>query len=154
MAKSASATGMTPLPDTAFWRAYDGSFFGLLQWADVDGFWTFLAANPEGWYVFDPDGDAPDATMDVGDFALFLLAATALVNSRRERSMSGAIYVDDRTNPTFAKIFDPVNMGSACNVSGVRTMPRWVVSRMKPDALPKVGPVAKPGLFGRLAGRS
>jgi hypothetical protein len=146
---------MTPLPDTAFWRAYDGSFSGILKWQDVDRFWAYLAQNPEGWHVFDPDGDAPDMPMTKTEFARFLTQAKALVNSRRERSLSGAIYVDNMAEPTFAKIFDPVNMGSACNVSGTRTMPRWVVSRIKPDALPKVmEPLSKPGLFGRLVGRS
>jgi hypothetical protein len=148
-----SKVEMQPLPETDFWRAYQGPFSGDLKWSDVDALWAWLAKNSAGWYVFDPDQRAPDAPLAADDLATLLQGAIELVNSRRERSMSGAIYLDDAKDPRMIKIFDPVNMGSACNVSGVRTMPRWVLSRMKPDDLPKAEPVAKPGFFGRIAGR-
>jgi len=145
---------MNALPDTAFWRAYSGSFQGILKWSDVDAFWAILAKNPDGWFVFDPNFDAPEKPFEKAEFTSFLQEAEQIVNSCRERSMSGAIYVDDMAEPTFAKIFDPVNMGSACNVSGIRTLPRWVVSRMRPDSLPAIEPVAKVGLFARLTGQT
>ncbi|NOX73292.1 MAG: hypothetical protein GXP03_06625 [Alphaproteobacteria bacterium] len=144
---------MPPLPDTDFWRAYQGPFSGVLKWSDVDALWAWLADNNQGWFAFDPNTAAPDTPLDADDFATFLQGAVELVNTRRERSMSGAIYLDDANKPTLIKIFDPVNMGSACSISGVRVMPRWILSRMKPDDLPKPAPVLKPRFFGRLAGR-
>jgi hypothetical protein len=144
---------MQPLPDTEFWRAYQGPFSGVLKWSDVDALWAWLADNNEGWFAFDPDQAAPDAPLAADEFATFLQGAVDLVNSRRERSMSGAIYRDDVDSPTMLKIFDPVNMGSACSISGERVMPRWILSRMKPDDLPVPEPMAKPGFFGRIAGR-
>lgn len=148
---------MIPLPETPFWLAYGRSFSGILKWSDLDGLWAYLSKYPTNWYVFDPDKDAPEKVLSGAEFSSFLGQAKTLVNARRERSHSGAVYVNCRIapdmTPDMIKVFDPVNMGSACAVSGVRIMPRWIVSRMKPDDLPKVEkPVARRGLFARLAG--
>ena len=49
------------LPDTAFWRRYNGRFAGFPTWAGFDAFWSRFAATGGEWYVFDPTGDAPSA---------------------------------------------------------------------------------------------
>lgn len=143
---------ISPLPDTPFWAAYQGRFFGILNWPDVDAFWTHMAAETGDWFVFAPDHPAPDTTATSAELTEMLTKAQALINSRRDMSHCGAIYVDNVKNPAFIKVFDPAAMGSACNISGIPILPRWIISRIKPDDMPPPPKLEKPSLFKRLTG--
>jgi hypothetical protein len=139
-----------PLPDTAYWNRYGGRFSGILKWEDLDGFWGRLQSSPDAWYVFDPEQKIPLAAQTSQAFSETVATARALLETRREMSHSGAIYTDHMERPTFVKVFDPSNMGSACNISGQRTMPRWIFSHIPPDPLPPAAPArAKPGFLAR-----
>jgi len=144
----------SPLPDTPFWNAYRGRFFGILNWPDVDTFWTRLSSTPGDWFVFTPEQPAPDTAKTGAELAETLTKAQALINSRRDVSHCGAIYVDDLENPAFIKVFDPAAMGSSCNISGIPILPRWIISRIKPDDMPPPPEPEKPSIFKRLTGRS
>ncbi|HIP24445.1 MAG TPA: hypothetical protein EYG79_12765 [Rhodobacteraceae bacterium] len=138
-----------PLPDTAYWRAYQGRAAGLIDWKEVDALWPQLGVQPEGWYVYDLETAPPVAPMPAPDFTAFLPQAEALVNARRDRSHSGAIYIDSREAPAFIKIFDPKNMGTSCGGDHEMIFPRYILSKTKPDPRPAPAPKAK-GFFGRL----
>ena len=141
-------------PQTAFWRAYQGAFTGILKWEDMDALWEVLARAPDGWHVFDPEQEAPGAPLEAGDFVAFLEEARGLLETRRDLEHCGAAYVDDRMAPSFVKVFDPTGMGSSCSISGAPILPRWIVTQMAPDSLPKgADKPRKPGLLGRLTGR-
>lgn len=144
----------SPLPDTFFWNAYQGRFSGILNWADVDAFWLRLSAASGDWFVFDLEQPSPDTSATSGELTETLASAHALINSRRDMSHCGAIYVDNVDNPTFIKIFDPAAMGSSCNISGIPILPRWIFSRIRPDDLPPPPEPVKPSLLKRLTGRS
>ncbi len=137
------------LPDTRFWRAYQGRAEGLLNWADIDALWPLLARDPEGWYVYDLETRPPETPLDTEDFMAFLAQAGALVNSRRDRSHSGAVYIDNRATPAFVKIFDPANMGTSCGGDHDMIFPRYILSRIRPDARP-APPPEKTSFLGRL----
>lgn len=142
-----------PFPDTAFWRAYGGRFTGLLSWDDADRFWPVLAAAPEGWFVFDPSGNAPDRVASPEEFAAALDEARASVDQVRDRSHCGAVFTDDRDAPGMVKVFDPYRMGGVCGGSGGRILPRWVFSRIAPNPLPmRAEPAARKSLLSRLIG--
>jgi len=141
-------------PDTPFWAAYLGRFSGILNWPDVEHFWAVLVVSNDDWYVFDPELPAPNRPASATELAQIITAATALINTRRDRSHCGAIYVDDIASPTFIKIFDPAAMGSACNISGIPVLPRWIISRIKPDDAPAPPAFEKPSLFKRLSRRA
>ena len=144
----------TYLPDTPFWSRYQGRFTGILNWPDIEAFWDAMNASSGEWYVFAPEQMPPKTPASNAEFTGALAAATALINTRRDRSHCGAVYVDDTRHPAFVKIFDPAAMGSSCSISTAPIMPRWIISRVKPDPLPPVPLPAKPGLFKRLAGRA
>lgn len=139
-----------PLPDTAFWQTYQGKFAGVPTWAGFDRFWGAFAQTGGAWFVFDPAGDAP--TAPVADFAAALAEARACVEDvRKQRAYCGTIFADDLAAPGFVKVFDPWKMGGVCGGSGERVMPRWLFSRIAPDALPLLpGEPEKKGLFARL----
>ena len=132
----------TPLPDTAFWQAYRGRFSGILSWADFDALWDRLAASDGAWFVFNPEGALPDTPVGGADFRAVLAEARETIEQVRARSYCGAVYVDDRETPTFVKAFDPYKMGAVCGTSGEHTFPRWVFSRIRPDAALPLEPEA------------
>lgn len=125
-----------PLPDTAFWRAYGGTFQGTFSWESFTDLWQNLAVSEGGWYVFEPEGEAPAAPVASADWLVALDLARACVDQVRNRSYCGQAFADSLTDPTFIKVFDPYKMGAACGSSGERVLPRWIFSRIAPDALP------------------
>lgn len=140
------------LPDTAFWQAYQSTFAGVPTWAGFDRFWAVLEATSGDWFVFNPEEDAPAAP--TADFAAVLAEARACVEDvRRMRSYCGTVFADDLAAPGFVKVFDPWKMGGVCGGSGERVMPRWIFSRIAPDALPLLPELPeKKGLIARLRG--
>ncbi len=138
-----------PLPDTPFWRAYQGRASGLLHWEDVDTLWQLLATQPEGWFVYDLKIEPPTTPLPAADFTAFLPLAEALVNERRDRSHSGAIYIDNRQSPAFIKIFDPTNMGTSCGGGHDMIFPRYILSKIPPEPRP-APPPEKKSFLGKL----
>lgn len=140
------------LPDTAFWKAFNGKFHGIPTWEGFDRFWDLFAATGGEWYVFNPEGDAPSAP-EPGLAAVLTEAHDCVTDVRGMRNFCGTVFADDLADPSFVKVFDPWKMGAACGSSGERVMPRWVFSRMAPDALPLLPEVPeKKGLFARVIG--
>ncbi|HGG04652.1 MAG TPA: hypothetical protein ENK28_04285 [Aliiroseovarius sp.] len=149
-----AVSDLPPMPDDAFWRAFQGDFQGILTWPDFDSLWAVLGATKGDWYVYDLTADVPSSPVSGRDFDKALSEAGDLYSSVRNRSYCGAVYVDDPRTPTFVKVFDPYQMGATCGSSGSRTMPRFVFSRIIPTPLSEPVPDSKPGLLARLSGRA
>ncbi|WP_137701144.1 hypothetical protein [Marimonas lutisalis] len=144
---------LPPLPDTPYWRAYQGRFAGFPTWPMFDRFWPVLKESGGAWYILDLDsGTLPEAPASAEAFEALIAEAEAMYTPVRNRSFSGIVFADDASEPAFVKLFDPWKMGASCGSSGERIMPRWVLSRMKPDALPPGEEPDKPrrGLLSRL----
>ena len=145
--------GLPELPDTEFWRAWQGGFQGVLRWGDLDALLQVLAQSGGAWFVWDmeegapPDRPAPPATL-----AGALDAVREINAPVRARSYCGTVYVDDPAAPAFVKAFDPYKMGATCGSSGERTMPRFVFSRIRPEALVEPEEEVRTGLWRRLRG--
>lgn len=146
------------LPDTPFWRAYQGRFAGFPTWVMLDAFWPVLAsAAAEGdWFVLDLDAATlPSGPAAPGEVASLLDRIQALYAPARSRGFCGVVFADDPVAPAFVKFFDPWKMGASCGSSGERIMPLFTLSRMAPDALPEPPQAhaeSRPGLFARLLG--
>ena len=138
------------LPDTEFWRAYQGRFQGVLTWDAFDALWQKLAESGGEWFIFDLETDAPERP---GDLVQALGAARQMYADVRDRSYCGTVYVDDLAAPGLVKVFDPYKMGATCGSSGERTMPRYVFSRSRPDPLPAPAPEPAPSFWSRLVGQ-
>ena len=132
-----STETLPSLPDTPFWRAYLGRFTGFPTWPMHDRFWPVLAASDGDWFVFDLEsGVLPEAPADATAFAKVIAEAETMFAPARDRSFAGVVFADDAAVPGFVKIFDPWKMGASCGSSGELVLPRWVLSRSRPDALP------------------
>lgn len=141
---------IAPLPDTAYWRAWQAPAKGLLRWDEVDALLEVLIASGGDWFVFDLGAPPPEAP--VQDLAPVLEEVREMYAPLRSRSYCGTVYVDDAQAPRLVRFFDPYQMGASCGSSGERVWPRLALSRLRPDALPEPEPVPKPGFWGRLGG--
>ena len=142
---------MIDLPDTPYWNKYNGRFFGLLKWEQMDALWLQLHDYPSDWYVFDFEKPQPSLVSSAEDFKQFLNDAMGFLLSRKINEHGGLVYVDEQTAPEFIKIFDPRKMGSSCGGSGGRTYPRWTISIIKPDeGVPVEVDEAPKGVFAKL----
>ena len=120
-----------------------GSFQGLLQWTDFDGFWEQLRAqvahapsNDSGWYVYAVGEMPPTLPADVETFLRFLDESQALLHKEHEESYCGIVYVDRTDAPEMIKVYDPSNLGVSCGSSDNPPLPGWVVSKLAPIDLP------------------
>lgn len=147
---------LSPLPDTPYWRAFQGRFAGFPTWAMHDRFWPVLHDSGGDWFLFDPESGAlPDVPLDAAGLNAFLAEAEEMLAPARDRSFAGVVFADDAQTPGFVKIFDPWKMGASCGSSGERILPRWALSRMAPDMpLPVAEPEpTRPGVLQRLGWR-
>ncbi|MDU8927757.1 hypothetical protein RXV86_10210 [Alisedimentitalea sp. MJ-SS2] len=146
---------LPPLPDTPYWNAFQGKLHGFPMWQMLDRFWPVLEASGGEWFIHDLESDAvPDTTASAEELATLLKSVAEMYEPARSRSFCGVVFVDDLKAPGFVKLFDPWKMGASCGSSGERTLPRYVLSRIKPDSLPVANEEPeKPGLFTRIAGR-
>ena len=138
-----------PLPDTPYWRHYQGRFAGLLHWPDFEALWQTLEQAGGAWYIFEPGNEVPTEPASFESFRETVATARALVSRSERRFTGGSVYVDDRTAPEMVKIFAPDNMGASCGCSGMRILPRWILSRARPDPIPPEPAPEKPGWLAR-----
>lgn len=101
----------------------------------MDTLWEKLRDEPVEWYVFDLKASPPDQQNEPEAFRDRLEEISQYTRARHPEDYCGFIYVDDAETPTFVKIFDPRAMGSSCGGGG-RTYPRWIISKIPPEAVP------------------
>lgn len=134
-----------------FHEVYSGWHSGLIQWADYEAVMAVVAARPEGWYVYDTREPPPMAPVAAPDLPGRLAAIDKMLRDSHRADYCGFVYVDDRTNPTMVKVYNPRN-ASACG-SAEAPVPLFTLSRMQPEALPfGRADAARPGLVARLFG--
>lgn len=116
-------------------EAFNSPLVALRQWEDLDRFWEVLRGQRTDWYVYavgeaPPQGVMPDEQLDT-----FITEINALLRRDHDEPYCGIVYVDDRAEPGFVKIYDPNNLGSSCGSSGVRVLPGWTLSKQRPQDL-------------------
>jgi hypothetical protein len=135
-----------------FREAFNGWHSGLIQWTDYDAVMARVAAQPEGWYVYDTREDVPTAPVPAAALPGRIEAITRFLRDTHRADYCGFVYADDRETPTFVKVYNPRN-ASACGMSSA-PLPVFTLSRMPPEALPFAASEATsaPGLVARLFG--
>lgn len=117
-------------------QAFSGGFSGILRWSDLDALWAQLRLQPEGWYLY-AVGEAPPTLPLTGAQCLaFIEHINLLLREEHEADYCGIVYVDDRSQPGFIKIYDPNNLGVSCGISTARILPGWILSHLPPIDLP------------------
>jgi len=120
---------------------FDLRFQGVLRWSQSSELWDKVLSDKEGgWYVY-AIGEQPPAEVATGaSVETFVHEIDALLRRDHDEDYCGIVYTDDFDVPSFIKIFDPNNLGSACGSSGIKTLPGWTLSKLAPVDLPSAMP--------------
>lgn len=122
----------------SYLRAYRGSFIGIRQWQDLDAFWEILKNKEDhNWYIYAIGEPVPSAPTRHEQLCHFIEELDALLHREHEEEYCGIVYVDDKNNPDFIKIYDPNNLGVVCGFSDNPPLPGWTISHLPPVELSK-----------------
>jgi len=127
-------------PDTNtesdFYSRYRGGFVGLLRWPQLDDFWQVLRSKQDQtWYIYAIGEALPEQPASQEQLYTFISEIDALLRKEHQEDYCGVVYVDDKTEPTFIKIYDPNNLGVVCGFSDNPPLPGWIISLLKPELL-------------------
>ncbi|MGD8569473.1 MAG: hypothetical protein PVJ39_15415 [Gammaproteobacteria bacterium] len=133
MMKKATVKNHGIEPSNPFIQAFRGSFAGIRQWQELDEFWALLKQKADdSWYVYIVTEPAPDQPMAGQQLTRFIDEINQLLRREHEEDYCGIVYVDDKHNPQFIKIYDPNNLGVVCGFSDNPPLPGWIISRLPP----------------------
>ncbi|MBI3563320.1 MAG: hypothetical protein HY080_16575 [Gammaproteobacteria bacterium] len=122
-----------------FYEQFRGSFYGLLRWQELEDFWRILKRSADnGWYVYALGEAPPHQTLTRDQFIRFIDEVDVLLHREHTEAYCGIVYVDNKTEPAFIKVYDPNNLGVVCGSSAHPPLPAWVISRCQPVDLPSV----------------
>lgn len=134
-------------------RILNGSFRGVLRWPQLDALWARVRDGGE-WYVYLVGEPPPERAESPASLERFITEIDALLRREHEHDYCGIVYTDDADSPGLVKIYDPHNLGASCGSSGLKILPRWILSRTPPEALetPEILPEGRRRWWRRLFG--
>jgi len=112
-----------------------GKFSGILRWEQLDVLWEKVLAKSEGWYLYEVGGDVPEQAVDPEAFGNRLHGIDRMLREKHKHDYCGIVYADDPADPGMIKIYDPGNLGVVCGPGNERILPRWILSRERPQPL-------------------
>jgi hypothetical protein len=119
-----------------FYTRFRGAFFGILRWQQLDELWEIIRVRAEaGWYIYAIGEEVPQQTASATQVKTFIGEVDQLLRKEHQEDYCGVVYVDNKTEPTFIKIYDPNNLGVVCGFSDNPPLPGWVLSLIKPELL-------------------
>lgn len=121
-------------------QAFRGSFAGVLRWHQLEQLWEQVRQSETAWYVYAIGEEPPTTPLNGAQLHTVIQELDALLRREHDEDYCGIVYTDSTTHPTFIKVFDPNNLGSACGSSGHPPLPGWVLSIMQPINLPAALP--------------
>ncbi len=150
-----TAPTASPAASTAFARQMNGPLRGMLRWPQLDALWLRVREQPQGWFVSQAGEPAPTKPLEADELLRFVTELDALLRREHLHDFCGIVFADDPERPAVVKIYDPHNLGSFCNCSGIPVPTRWVLSRSRPDRIggEPPGPDGRRQWWRRLLGR-
>ena len=119
-----------------FVEAFRGRFVGIIEWNQLDDFWSTLNNQADkGWYIYAIGEAVPTDTSSVEESRKFISEIDTLLRKEHEEDYCGIVYTDDKSDPRFIKIFDPNNLGVVCGFSDNPPLPGWIMSTIPPADL-------------------
>jgi hypothetical protein len=126
----------TQIADDPYYAAFRGNFTSLLTWDQLDAFWEVVRHQADaGWYVYAVGEAVPVRAASGDEVRRFVEHVDALLRKEHDEDYCGIVYADNKTDPSFIKIFDPNNLGVSCGYSDNPPLPGWVMSRLPPREL-------------------
>jgi hypothetical protein len=122
--------------ENAFLRAYRGSFAGIRSWQELDDFWRRLKHHADDqWYIYATGETVPGEPSSRQRLIDTIDRIDAHLRQEHEEEYCGIVYVDDKDDPAFIKVYDPNNLGVVCGFSDNPPLPGWIISRIAPVEL-------------------
>ena len=123
--------------ETYFRERFNATFYGVLKWTDLDGFWRNLEkSSNNNWHIYDLNALPPQMAVSDSELIEFIQHTDLWLRQLHQEDFCGVVYVDDHDNPSFVKIYHPKKMGhGSCSISQERPLPAWVLSTIKPTEL-------------------
>jgi len=113
--------------------AFRGSLVGIRKWHELDDLWNVLRHNQnKQWFVYALGEAVPTSPLSAQQLDHFVNEIDTLLHSEHEEEYCGIVYVNDKTNPQFIKIYDPNNLGVVCGYSDNPPLPGWTLSTCPP----------------------
>jgi len=115
---------------------YQGSFYGVLRWHQLDELWQVIQENQSSYFVYQVGEVPPQTTCSPDQLHSFINNINVLLREEHKEKYCGIVYADDKKQPSFIKIYDPNNLGSSCGSGlGPKPFPGWTISIDKPEDL-------------------
>jgi len=128
--------------ESPFQDAFRGSFTSLMQWAQLDEFWTTVQAKANaGWYIYCIGEPVPLQPRSAAQVQKFMQEVDALLRRDHDETYCGIVYTNSKTDPTFIKIFDPNHLGVSCGSSNNPPLPGWTMTLIPPTQLESKRPL-------------
>ena len=120
----------------AYLSAFRGNFTSTMRWHDLDAFWEVLKGHADDqWYIYAVGEVPPDSMVAKVHFLNFIEKIDVLLHKEHDEDYCGIVYIDNKEQPEFIKIFDPNNLGVSCGFSENPPLPGWILSRLQPVEL-------------------
>ena len=127
--------------EAGFQQRLDGKFHGILRWPQLDALWATVTDDGEPWYFYQVGDQPPQTPLQNEALKKAIDALDSLLRREHDHDYCGIVYADDPATPTLIKVYDPNNLGTSCGCSGEKFIPRWILSRDKPDRVEDQAPL-------------
>lgn len=125
-----------PTAQPEYYQRFRGGFYGVLKWEQLDELWQVLRNKADAnWYIYAIGEAVPQQPVSEEKLNTFIDEIDKLLRAEHQEDYCGIVYVDDKTDPSFIKIYDPNNLGVVCGFSDNPPLPGWVLSLIKPEQL-------------------
>ena len=117
----------------SFINDYKGSFTSMMRWHQLDDFWALLKEQADDlWYLYAVGEVPPEKPVNKAKLLSFINEINVLLRKEHTEDYCGIVYADNKSKPTFIKIYDPNNLGVSCGFSDNPPLPGWIISKVKP----------------------
>lgn len=130
---------MADLAAEVFHARLKGTFYGILQWQQLDVLWEHVKGNP--WFFYQVGETLPVTPLSGDELTVRIDALNALLRHEHDYHYCGIVYVDHVERPTLIKVYDPGTLGSSCSHNATPTPPRWILSIAQPSPVEIHAPV-------------
>lgn len=122
---------------TSFLEAFQGEFWGVLRWHQLDDVWqAVLDDQDKQWFIYSVGEEPPTQTVSPLQLSTFIKEVDQLLRQEHQEDYCGIVYADQLATPSFIKIFDPNNLGTMCGANKAPVLPSWILSTIPPSDLP------------------
>ncbi len=116
-----------------FYQMMEARFISVLEWDQLNPFWDILRSKADaGWYVYAVGEEPPTQTCNAEHIETFIQEVDVLLRKDHQEEYCGIVYADNKSDPTFVKIYDPNNLGVSCGFSDNPPPPGWILSLIPP----------------------